>query len=138
MGENMKIFIFIFILFNITSAEVLDIDRVRRVIDGDTIVVDLRCKPDILCRNLKIRLLGIDSAEIRTKDKNIKRQGLIAKHQLKEEIRRGEYFELRKCSRGKYFRLVCDLRINGLSASKLMISGGYARYYDGGTKNIWK
>ena len=135
----MKIFIFIFILLsNITAAEVLDIDRVRRVIDGDTIVVDLRCKPDILCKNMKIRLLGIDTPEIRTKDKNIKRKGLIAKHQLKEEIRRGEYFELRKCSRGKYFRLVCDLRINGLSASKLMISGGYARYYDGGSKNIWK
>lgn len=138
MGKHMKIFIFIFILFNITSAEILDIDRVRRVIDGDTIVVDLRCKPDILCKNMKIRLVDIDTPEIRTKDKNIKRKGLIAKHQLREEIRRGDYLELRKCSRGKYFRLVCDLRINGLSASELMISGGYARYYDGGTKIIWK
>lgn len=135
----MKIFIFIFILLsNITSAEILDIDRVIRVVDGDTIVVDLRCKPDILCKNMKIRLLGIDTPEIRTLDKNLKRKGLIAKHQLKEEVRRGDYLELRKCRRGKYFRLVCDLRINGLSASELMISGGYARYYDGGTKIVWK
>lgn len=129
--------VLIFSVVNLIAYDDIVIEKVNRVIDGDTIEVDLDCEPSVLCDKLKIRLRYIDTPEIRTRDLKEKEKGLLAKAFLEREVKRATFMELKECVRGKYFRLVCDLRVNGLSASELMISNGYARYYDGGEKIIW-
>lgn len=41
---------------------------------------------------------------------------------------------LRNCGRDKYFRLLCDVKVNGQSLGEELIKAGHAIPYDGGTK----
>ena len=55
---------------------------IRRVVDGDTVDVTLDLGFNILY-NSRIRLLGIDAPESRTRDLEEKKYGLLAKEQVK-------------------------------------------------------
>ena len=49
----------------------------------------------------------------------------------------GDKIELRNMRRGKYFRIVADVFIDGIDLAQLLITAGLARSYDGGTKSEW-
>ena len=53
--------------------------RILKVVDGDTVDVDIDLGFDIWMKNERIRLLGIDTPESRTRDKEEKKFGLLAK-----------------------------------------------------------
>ena len=120
--------------FLFTQIQALEISEVLRVYDGDTIYVNLSCNEPIFCKNIGIRLKGIDTPEIRTRNKKEKKLGYAAKEYLEWIVRQGTYFELRDVSRGKYFRVIADVLVNGTSLSEEMISSGYAKSYHGGSK----
>ena len=46
------------------------------------------------------------------------------------------FIELRDMVRGKYFRIVADVYLDGMSLSQLLLDKGHAIRYDGGKKNI--
>lgn len=52
---------------------------IKRVIDGDTIVVDLDLGFDVILKNQSIRLKGVDTPESRTRDEIEKIFGNLAK-----------------------------------------------------------
>jgi len=52
---------------------------VTKVVDGDTVVVDVDLGFDIIFSNQKVRLLGVDTPESRTSDKVEKVFGLVSK-----------------------------------------------------------
>ena len=56
---------------------------IRRVVDGDTVDVTLDLGFNILY-NSRIRLLGINTPESRTRDLEEKKRGLAAKERVKE------------------------------------------------------
>jgi endonuclease YncB( thermonuclease family) len=120
--------------FLFTQIQALEITEVLRVYDGDTIYVNLSCNEPIFCKNIGIRLKGIDTPEIRTRNKREKRLGYSAKAYLEGIVSKATYFELRDVSRGKYFRVIADVLVNGMSLSEIMISSGYAKHYHGGSK----
>ena len=120
--------------FILTQIQALEISEVLRVYDGDTIYVNLSCNEPIFCKNIGIRLKGIDTPEIRTRNKREKKIGYAAKHYLEGIVSKATYFELRDVSRGKYFRVIADVLVNGTSLSEEMISSGYAKSYHGGSK----
>ena len=60
--------------------------RVNKVIDGDTINVDLDLGFNVVLSNQSVRLLGIDTPESRTSDKAEKIFGTLSKEKVKEFI----------------------------------------------------
>ena len=45
--------------------------------------------------------------------------------------------ELRNVLRDKYFRILADVIIDGQSAAEMMLKAGYAKAYEGCTKDVW-
>ena len=64
--------------------------KVNKVIDGDTINVDLDLGFNVVLSNQSVRLLGIDTPESRTSDKVEKAFGTLSKDKVKEFIDRCE------------------------------------------------
>ena len=60
--------------------------QVTKIIDGDTIEIDLDLGFGVWYRNQRVRLNGIDTPESRTKDKDEKIRGELSKSKLKELI----------------------------------------------------
>ena len=60
--------------------------KVNKIIDGDTVNVDLDLGFNIILSNQSVRLLGIDTPESRTSDKAEKVFGTLSKNKVKEFI----------------------------------------------------
>jgi endonuclease YncB( thermonuclease family) len=114
------------------SLYALDIDKIVSVYDGDTFKVDLKCNEPLLCKNLPIRVYGVDTPEIRNKDLIQKALGFKAKDFTVDFVKNGVILE--ECKRGKYFRLVCKVRNDKEYLSEYLIRNNVAVEYYGGTK----
>ena len=115
---------------------------IRRVVDGDTVDVDIDLGFDTWIHNERVRLYGIDTPESRTRDLEEKQYGLAAKARLKELLEKGETLSLRtaidKKARGKYGRILGTIYADGVNLNDLLIKEGHAIEYFGGTKNTTK
>ena len=58
--------------------------KVVKVIDGDTVDVDIDLGFGIILKDERVRIMGIDTPESRTRDRVEKKFGLAAKAKLKE------------------------------------------------------
>ena len=101
---------------------------VRRVYDGDTVTVDIDLGFDILIKNQKIRLLGINAPEVRGDSRE---RGLVSRNFLREKIS-GKWIILKtkKDKKGKYGRWLGDLFLEEENINKLMIKEGMAKKYE--------
>lgn len=115
----------------------MTIQTIVRVVDGDTVVVNLADVPDIFGMNLSIRLPGIDTPELSDKDVCVRGMAFKAKQQLTSFLANGTVIQLGEARRDKYFRLDADIFIDGISATQLMLATGLARTYTGGTRLPW-
>ena len=100
-----------------------DVDIVR-VVDGDTVDVDIHLGFNVVLRNERVRIVGIDTPESRTSDPVEKVFGLAAKRRVHEllntenirlittENSKGEDM------RGKFGRVLGDFRVNNGHSSK--------------------
>ncbi len=111
--------------------------EVTRVVDGDTIDVELDLGFSILMR-ARVRLLGIDTPESRTRDLEEKKRGLAAKDRVKCLLEECDHIELKSHGVGKYGRCLGEisLPIDGelCSLNQLLISEGHAVAYFGGKR----
>ena len=105
------------------------------VYDGDTFKIDLDCAVELYCRNMPVRVLGVDTPEIKGKTEREKKLAQQAKKFTTQFLQKGPV-TLSNCGRDKYFRLLCDVT-NGegqnLAAELIKRNLGYS--YDGGTKS---
>lgn len=111
---------------------------IRRVVDGDTVDIDLDLGFDIILKDQRVRLYGIDAPESRTRDLVEKEFGLAAKKRLEELLSMGKVFLVSKeyDSRGKFGRILGDFMV-GESESTVceqLINEGYVAPYFGGDK----
>ena len=108
-----------------------------RVVDGDTIDVNIDLGFKIVLAKQRVRLVGIDTPESRTRDLAEKKLGLEAKELLKELTKDG--FVLESQGRGKYGRILgvlWDKQDN--SINEKLVEAGLAVEYWGGTKvKVW-
>lgn len=114
------------------------IKQVLRVVDGDTIDVDIDLGFNISYTQ-RVRLAGIDTPESRTTDKYEKTLGLEVKKKLGELIKGASQIVIRTekpDSSEKYGRILGWLFLDGSSESvnTALIAGGYAWDYMGETK----
>jgi micrococcal nuclease len=114
------------------------VKKVTKVVDGDTIDVDIDLGFDISFSS-RVRLAGIDTPESRTTDKMEKALGLEAKAYLKSAIDSAKSVVIKTekmDSSEKYGRILGWVFLNGsdTSLNHKMIEDGYAWGYMGETK----
>ena len=114
------------------------VKKVTKVVDGDTIDVDIDLGFDISFSS-RVRLAGIDTPESRTADKMEKSLGLEAKAFLKHEIESAKSVVIKTekmDSSEKYGRILGWVFLDGSekSLNEKMIEVGHAWGYMGETK----
>lgn len=109
-----------------------------KVYDGDTFYINIKSIPKIFGDTIPVRIYGIDTPELKTKDTTEKQLAIKARDTLTKLLTTAKKIELRNVERDKYFRILGDVYVNDtISVSKYMVSRGLAREYFGGTKEDW-
>ena len=112
---------------------------VIKIVDGDTVDVDIDLGFGICLKDERVRIMGIDTPESRTRDKVEDLFGEAAKSRLKELMAEGGKLittEDRKGEdmKGKFRRILGDFEIDGKRVTDIMIEEGHAVAYFGGSK----
>ncbi len=110
---------------------------ITKVIDGDTVDVDIDLGFEVWLRNQRIRLYGIDTPESRTSDKVEKVFGNLAKDKILSFCPVGAKIVLQTKaddSRGKYGRILGELIVDDVNVNQYMIDNNYAVEYFGKSK----
>lgn len=129
-------FFFLFWLsYNIDYPETV---KVVYIHDGDTFFVDLPNTRPIFGKRIGVRIRGIDTPELNDKREDVKEKARQAKMFLVEKLRSADEVDLRNWERGKFFRIVADVYVDGVNLGDLLLSKGLAKEYDGtGKKPEW-
>ena len=104
------------------------------IYDGDTFRVNIKGYPSIVGERVPIRINGVDTPEMRGKCVKEKTLAREAKQFTVSKLRDAKVIELRHMQRGKYFRIVADVYVDGNSLGDALINNHLAVTYDGGTK----
>ena len=114
---------------------------VVKIVDGDTVDVDIDLGFGVTLRDERVRIMGIDTPESRTRDKVEDLFGEAAKERLKVLMKDGGKLittEDRKGEdmKGKFGRILGDFRIgDGRKVTDILIEEGHAVAYFGGSKD---
>lgn len=118
--------------------------RVNRVIDGDTVDVDIELGFGIVLTDERVRIMGIDTPESRTSDKVEKIFGLASKERLKELLGKDAILktEINKDGedmKGKFGRVLGDFLVEEWEGevrrvTDILIEEGHAVKYHGQNK----
>ena len=113
--------------------------KITRVVDGDTVDAEVDLGFDTFIKD-RIRLMGLDTPESRTRNKKEKALGLAAKAYLKELLKENKgdvILRTSKEGKGKFGRILGTLLIyDGMtSVNQMLIDEGHARDYFGGSKD---
>jgi len=101
----------------------------NRIIDGDTIDVNIDLGFSVKIKQ-RVRLYGINTPEVRTKDLNEKKKGLEATEYLKKILPKEFIIETILNKRGKYGRVLGILWVKDVNINEKMVNEGYAKKYD--------
>ena len=100
---------------------------VTKVYDGDTITVDFQLGFGIILKSQKIRLLGINTPEVRGKSKP---EGIISRDALRARIL-GKIVTIKthKDKKGKYGRWLGEVLMEEENINQWLLTEGYAKVY---------
>ena len=111
-----------------------------RVVDGDTVDVDIELGFGVVLADERVRIMGIDTPESRTSDKVEKVFGLASKERLKSllgktAILKTEISKDGEDMKGKFGRVLGDfLTDDGRRVTEILIEEGHAVKYHGQNK----
>ena len=109
--------------------------KIRKVVDGDTIDVDIDLGFGVWMRNQRIRMHGIDTPESRTRDLEEKKYGLAAKDFLIKWTNAGGLtLKTHKDDRGKFGRILGEIWCFDTNVNEKMIEEHHAVRYMGQSK----
>ena len=108
--------------------------KVVSVYDGDTFFVDIPGWPPIIGKRISVRVYGIDTPEMRSKDDELKRAAQECQEYGSKLLKSSKKVTLKNLRRDKYFRLLADVEFDGKDYARHMLDMKYAVPYFGGTK----
>jgi micrococcal nuclease len=114
--------------------------KINRVVDGDTVDVDIELGFGVVLSDERVRIMGIDTPESRTRDKVEKLFGLASKKRLKELLADGCILKTQiardgEDMKGKFGRVLGDFILDtGQRVTELMADEGHCVPYFGGSK----
>jgi len=83
--------------------------KIVKVVDGDTVDVDIDLGFGMTYKKQRVRMKGIDTPESRTRDLVEKQFGKLSKKHLKEMLSNAEQITLISHDKGKFGRILGDL-----------------------------
>ena len=119
--------------------------KVLKIIDGDTFKIDIeKCFWKVICKNMSVRVRGVDTPEIHSKNEQEKQKAQKAKKFTEDFLNQGSV-HLIYCTRDKYFRLLCNVKVRppqiktmdysqDKDLAQALLSSGLAKPYSGGKK----
>ncbi len=114
--------------------------KLVRVVDGDTCDAMIDLGFNVWVKN-RIRFMGVDAWESRTRNKEEKVKGLAAKAFVKDLLTNSDdgKFSIISHGVGKYGRVLGELFVKGheKSVNELLKEHGHAYEYDGGKKKVF-
>jgi len=111
--------------------------KVIKVYDGDTITIAATLPyPGSPVYRFQVRLLGIDTPEIKGNGEEEKKIAIVARDALHEKIF-GRIIILKNIGTEKYGRILADIYLDTLHINKWLLDAKYAVPYDGGKKKQW-
>ena len=114
--------------------------KLVRVVDGDTCDAMIDLGFNVWVKN-RIRFMGVDAWESRTRNKEEKVKGLAAKAYVKDLLENSDEgkFLLKSHGVGKYGRVLGELFVKGhdTSVNELLKENGHASAYYGGKKKVF-
>ncbi len=113
------------------------VSKVISVYDGDTFRVNIGSLPPIVGKNIPIRLEGVDAPEIQGKCQYEKDLAIKARDFVRSKLDNAKEIMLNNLQRGKYFRIVADVTVDGVSLEKELLENELAYKYSGGKKSSW-
>lgn len=113
------------------------IQEVTSIYDGDTFRCNIKGYPAIIGEHIGIRVYGVDCPEMKDKREKIKALARQAKQYTVKRLREGKTIKLVNMKRGKYFRIVAEVYIDGSNLGDELIKKGFAKPYFGGKKISW-
>ena len=113
------------------------VSKVISVYDGDTFRVNIDSLPPIVGKNIPIRVNGIDTPEIRGKCQYEKNLALKARDFVRAKLSNAKEIKLTNLQRGKYFRVVANVVVDGVSLEQELLDNKLAYEYSGGKKLSW-
>tara|TARA_B100001175_G_C19476412_1_gene624592 strand:+ start:973 stop:1404 length:432 start_codon:yes stop_codon:yes gene_type:complete len=98
---------------------------ILRVVDGDTVDVDIDLGFGVWMRKERIRVLGIDTPESRTRDKVEKTYGIMAKEFVKSYLPVGsvQTLQTEKDGTGKFGRILGKFLVHDIKEDRQMHLG---------------
>jgi micrococcal nuclease len=115
--------------------------KINKIVDGDTVEIDLDLGFNIILANQRVRLLGVDTPESRTNNKEEKTRGMLSKKKLTEKLPIGSYQKINTTkddnNDDKFGRILGEFILDdGTNINKWLIENNYAVAYLGENKEL--
>jgi len=115
--------------------------RINKVLDGDTVDIDLDLGFNIILANQRVRMAGIDTPESRTSNEEEKPRGQLSKKKLAEKLPLGSWQTIRTLKADdvddKFGRILgVFVMEDGKSLNEWMCENNYAVAYQGENKQL--
>ena len=115
--------------------------KINKVLDGDTVDIDLDLGFNIILSNQRLRMAGVDTPESRTANKEEKPRGLLSKKKLAEKLPVGSWqiIETQRSDNNddKFGRILGVFILeDGTKVNDWLIANNYAVPYKGENKEL--
>jgi|TARA_B100001094_G_scaffold159482_1_gene154374 micrococcal nuclease len=113
---------------------------IAKVVDGDTVDVDIDLGFGMVYKKQRVRMLGIDTPESRTRDLVEKKFGKASKKHLKKLLEEAESITLISHDKGKFGRILGEIFVHEegtkVNVNEQMITDHHAVPYTGENKDL--
>jgi len=115
--------------------------KINKVVDGDTVEIDLDLGFNMMLVNQKVRMAGIDTPESRTSNNEEKIRGTLSKKKVAEKLPVGSWQRIQTmksdANDDKFGRILGVFILeDGTSLNQWMIDNNYAVLYQGENKEL--
>ena len=138
--KNILFIVIILMPFSIIEAnqsKSYTVEKIISVYDGDTFRADIKGLPDIIGKNIAIRILGIDTPEIKGKCEEEKVVAIKARDFSRKALFNAKTITLKNLKRDKYFRLLADVYFDETDLADALLVNNLAVKYSGKKKSSW-
>ena len=115
--------------------------KINKVLDGDTVDINLDLGFNIVLANQRVRMAGIDTPESRTANAEEKVRGLLSKKKLTEKLSSSKWCKIKTLKSDnnddKFGRILGEFILDdGTNINQWLIENNYAVTYQGENKDL--
>lgn len=115
--------------------------KIVKVIDGDTVDIDIDLGFNVILSNQRVRLNGLDAPESRTTNPEEKPRGLLSKKKVEEKLAVGDWVKINTTKSDnnddKFGRTLGEFILDdGTNVNNWLIEHNYAVAYSGQNKDL--